>query len=62
MNGETTLALCESVQSPTSIQDRERSARLRGALTELSLRDENVLFEQTRRLSAPDEAALSTIH
>lgn len=33
------------------IQEQERSRRLRGVLTELSLRDENVLFANTRGVS-----------
>ncbi|MBK1722703.1 hypothetical protein [Thiocystis violacea] len=32
-------------------QDRERARRLRGVLTEMSLRDENVLFANTRGIS-----------
>lgn len=32
-------------------QDRERTQRLRGALTQMSLRDENRLYAQTRGIS-----------
>lgn len=41
-----------TVQTSSQAQDLERSARLHGVLTELSLRDENVLFERTRGISA----------
>ena len=39
MHTESTQLLAETVQTSSQIQDRERSLRLRGVLTELSLRD-----------------------
>lgn len=48
MYTESPQLLVEIVQTDSQILDRERSARLWGVLTELSLRDENVLFERTR--------------
>jgi hypothetical protein len=46
------LSIAETAQTSSQIQDRERAARLRGVLTELSIRDENALFEHTRGVSA----------
>jgi hypothetical protein len=53
--------LAETVQASLQIQDRERSDRLRGMLAELSLRDENVLFELTRTRVC-QEADQATVH
>jgi hypothetical protein len=47
MHTDPLQLVVEIVQTPSQIQERERSARLRGVLTQLSLRDENVLFERT---------------
>ena len=43
--------LIQTLQSAPEPQDRDRSRRLQGVLTQLSLRDENVLFETTRGVS-----------
>lgn len=50
-----------SAQILSRIEERERSARLRGVLTELSLRDENVLFERTRIRTRESDIRL-TLH
>jgi hypothetical protein len=59
----------ETVQITREPQDRERAARRLGVLTELSLRDESVLFERTiepiwvrTRASARPETAPDTLH
>ncbi len=43
--------LVQMVIEITPPQEQERSRRLRGVLTELSLRDENVLYELSRGVS-----------
>lgn len=40
--------LAEIVETAPQPVDRDKALRLRGVLTQLSLRDEKVLFEQTR--------------
>ncbi len=55
----------ETVQITREPQDRERAARRLGVLTELSLRDESVLFERSwprTPASARPETAPDTLH
>ena len=51
MYTEPLQLLIEAIQP----QEQERSRRLRGALTQLSLRDENRLFEHTRGRSQDND-------
>ncbi|MBS1202356.1 MAG: hypothetical protein H6R22_865 [Chromatiaceae bacterium] len=43
--------LTQPPQAAPKPQDRERARRVRGVVTQMSLRDENVLFEATRGVS-----------
>lgn len=48
MYTEQPQLLAEIVETTPQPVDRDKALRLRGVLTQLSLRDEKVLFEQTR--------------
>lgn len=48
MYDEQPQLLAEIVEIAPQPVDRDKALRLRGVLTQLSLRDEKVLFEQTR--------------
>ena len=48
--------VAETIQAPTQPAELERERRFQGALTEMSLRDENVLFERTRGVSQNNRA------
>lgn len=62
MYGDTMQLHCEPAQTSPSLQERERAERFWGVLTELSLRDETVLFENSRRLAALPESARTAFH
>jgi hypothetical protein len=62
MYTETNLLLCAASQTSAPLQDLDRYARRRGVLTEMSLRDENVLFEHSRRLGGQKQPAVATVH
>lgn len=47
----------ETLQAQAQPAELERERRLRGALTEMSLHDENVLFERTRGVSQNNRAS-----
>ncbi len=49
--------LIQTLQSAPQPQDQDRARRLQGVLTQLSLRDENVLFETTRGVSRNNRAS-----
>jgi len=53
MQTEQLQLLIQSVEATPQPVDGDKARRLRGVLTQLSLRDEKVLFEQTRSGSDP---------
>ncbi len=61
MMTEPLQIFAETVQASSLFQDRERALRLRGVLTIMSLRDENVTYEATP-VQERDEAAQPSLH
>lgn len=49
--------LSETVQTNQYHQDQERTRRMHGVVTQMSLRDENVLFDRTRGVSGNNRSA-----